>query len=50
MTAGVPQRQPVSLVGRDIHLSLGHSAVLRGIDVEVAGRQHPGGDRAVRLG
>ena len=36
MTAGVPQRQPVSLVGRDIHLSLGHSAVLRGIDVEVA--------------
>ena len=35
MTAGDQQRQPVSLSAKDIHLPLGHSAVLRGIDVEV---------------
>ena len=35
MTAQAQQRQPVSLTAKDIHLSLGHSAVLRGIDVEV---------------
>jgi polar amino acid transport system ATP-binding protein len=33
--ATTPQRQPVSLTGNDIHLSLGNSAVLRGIDIEV---------------
>ena len=35
MTVETQQRQPVSLVGSDIHLALGHSAVLRGIDIEV---------------
>jgi polar amino acid transport system ATP-binding protein len=35
MTAGTQQRQPVSLVSKDVHLTLGHSAVLRGIDIEV---------------
>ncbi len=35
MTAGAQQRQPVSLTGKDIHLTLGQSAVLRGIDIEV---------------
>ncbi len=35
MTAGTPQRQPVSLQGSNIHLSLGHAAVLRGIDIAV---------------
>jgi polar amino acid transport system ATP-binding protein len=35
VTAGAQQRQPVSLASRDIHLTLGQSAVLRGIDIEV---------------
>jgi polar amino acid transport system ATP-binding protein len=35
VTVETQQRQPVSLVGSDIHLALGHSAVLRGIDIEV---------------
>ena len=35
MTTETPQRQPVSLQGSDIHLSLGDSTVLRGIDIEV---------------
>jgi polar amino acid transport system ATP-binding protein len=35
VTAGAQQRQPVSLAGKDIHLTLGQSAVLRGIDIEV---------------
>jgi polar amino acid transport system ATP-binding protein len=35
VTAGAQQRQPVSLASKDIHLTLGQSAVLRGIDIEV---------------
>lgn len=39
------QRQPVSLSARGIHLSLGNSAVLRGVDIEV-----PAGDTVAVIG
>ncbi|MGC2653177.1 MAG: amino acid ABC transporter ATP-binding protein [Mycobacterium sp.] len=45
MTAGAQQRQPVSLTGKDVHLTLGQSAVLRGIDIEV-----PAGDTLAVIG
>ncbi|MDI3313267.1 MAG: amino acid ABC transporter ATP-binding protein [Mycobacterium sp.] len=39
MTGGLTRVPSVSLAGRDIHLSLGKNAVLRGVDIEVpAGR------------
>jgi polar amino acid transport system ATP-binding protein len=42
--------EPVSLAGKDIHLSFGKNAVLRGVDIDVARGCHGGGDRTVRLG
>ncbi|BCO38378.1 amino acid ABC transporter ATP-binding protein [Mycobacterium heckeshornense] len=35
MTAQIARREPVSLAGKDIHLSFGPNAVLRGVDIDV---------------
>lgn len=35
MSTDAAQREPVSLAGKDIHLSFGNTAVLRGVDLDV---------------
>ena len=49
-TTPTPRSAPVSLAGKDIHLSFGRTQVLRGVDIDVARGQHRGGDRTVGLG
>ncbi|BBU25082.1 amino acid ABC transporter ATP-binding protein [Mycobacterium xenopi] len=45
MTTQIARREPVSLAGKDIHLSFGPNAVLRGVDIDV-----PAGSTAAVIG